>query len=562
MEYLNKITFECFSATKTLSMPNTRNSDKKGKSSKSEKNSVSNKASCQNKMDNFLTKASMDTDTVSRATVEKTTASTVSVDTTVQTLKFPSQTSPPSRAEIEVSTAIGEATTVSSESTNNGDSTVQAIESPSQASTDPDKINVEVTDMASVQTVLGQILKAVKPISNMSCQINNLVSDVRKFEKSLSEQSNRMDNLETRVGFNDQGIKDLDEKVENIVKNQATKDHLTAMELAFAKDNAGLRKHISKLEEYSRRNNLIFHGIHEKDNEQCEDEIKSFLVDKLDIVDAHTRIIINKAHRIGPKKAGPPRPIIVQFIYSAQVSEVFSKKMSLKEYISDTSSQKQKKSAFFITRDFPDDIVRTRKQLQQVLKIAKKIDPTSHLSKDKLIFNKKAHSLADCYKSEVLKVEQIGSLHHIDSVLFHGRFCPLSNFFPSKLLLGEKYFQSVEQYFQYQKARFCGDWSVAYQIMHATDPVEMKKLGDSLGNDCWPKDIQIKEMKTALIAKFTQNQHPAKFLRDTGNKTIIECNKFDSFWGNGRSLYDKRAVKGTGENRLGAILEDVRACLY
>ena len=524
-------------------MPNTRNSQKSGQIPKSKKSEKSNKDSCQSKMDTFVHTSTKDTNTLDKVVDETTivhSSSSLSIAATDQAMETTLSTSPSIAAT---------------------DQAMETTLSTSTAALDGIE-NVEVTDITALQTVLGQILKAVKPIGNMSSKINELVSDVRNFEKSLSDQKNRIDALESSVNFNDHTLREIKARTEVIEENQVTKDQMAAFELAYAKENAELRKHIIKLEEYSRRNNLIFHGIPEKENERCEDDIKSFLVEKLGIADAQSRIIINKAHRIGQRKAIVTRPIIVQFIYSAQVFEVFSKRMSLKHHATTSTSIANKtKSSLFITRDFPDDVVRTRKQLQQVLKVAKRIDPTSHLSKDKMIFNNKAHTLADCYKSEPLKVEQLGSVHQMESVLFHGRFCPLSNFFPSKFHLDGNYYDCVEQYFQHQKAKFCGAWSIAYQIMHVADPVDMKKLGDSLGKDCWPKEIQMMEMKKALTAKFSQNHNLAKFLLDTGSKTIVECNKFHSFWGNGRSLYDKGALKGTGENKLGITLEEIRAGL-
>ena len=114
-----------------------------------------------------------------------------------------------------------------------------------------------------------------------------------------------------------------------------------------------------------------------------------------------------------------------------------------------------------------------------MLKVAKKIEPTSHLSKAKRIFNNKANTLADCYKSEALRVEQLGSVHHMESVWMEIIMIVWNNF-------------------QHQKAKYCGARSIAYQIMHAADPVDMKKLGDSLAKDCWPKEIQMMETKKSL----------------------------------------------------------------
>ena len=66
------------------------------------------------------------------------------------------------------------------------------------------------------------------------------------------------------------------------------------------------------------------------------------------------------------------------------------------------------------------------------------------------------------------------------------------------------------------------------------------------------------------MAKFTQNEELAKFLKNTGDKDIGKANKFDQFWGTGVSLWDNEAgKKGTwkGDNHLGKLLMDVRSSL-
>ena len=74
------------------------------------------------------------------------------------------------------------------------------------------------------------------------------------------------------------------------------------------------------------------------------------------------------------------------------------------------------------------------------------------------------------------------------------------------------------------------------------------------------KDWQTKKcsMKRALREKFKQKTKLGGLLRDTGKKTLIECNKYDSYWGNGRHIYDRNARHGIGQNRLGKLLEEVR----
>ena len=54
---------------------------------------------------------------------------------------------------------------------------------------------------------------------------------------------------------------------------------------------------------------MLFHGIPEGKNENCETLVKQFVADKLDIDQA---ITIDRAHRLGKPK-GRVRPIVVKF---------------------------------------------------------------------------------------------------------------------------------------------------------------------------------------------------------------------------------------------------------
>ena len=46
-------------------------------------------------------------------------------------------------------------------------------------------------------------------------------------------------------------------------------------------------------------------------------------------------------------------------------------------------------------------------------------------------------------------------------------------------------------------------------------------------------------MKKGLAAKFTQNSDLNQYLKQTGNKVLIEANHTDYYWGAGLSLQDK-----------------------
>ena len=67
-------------------------------------------------------------------------------------------------------------------------------------------------------------------------------------------------------------------------------------------------------ENQSRRNNLRINGIKEGKNgtwEECEERVNCFLEEKLDM--GTSEIWIERAHRVGEKKRGQERQIVVQF---------------------------------------------------------------------------------------------------------------------------------------------------------------------------------------------------------------------------------------------------------
>lgn len=81
------------------------------------------------------------------------------------------------------------------------------------------------------------------------------------------------------------------------------------------------------------------------------------------------------------------------------------------------------------------------------------------------------------------------------------------------------------------------------------------RLGRSRAQPLRPDWEQVKDdlMKTALLAKFRQNDDIRRILLSTGDAHLIEHTKNDSYWGDGGD--------GTGKNKLGLLLMEVREIL-
>jgi ribA/ribD-fused uncharacterized protein len=127
----------------------------------------------------------------------------------------------------------------------------------------------------------------------------------------------------------------------------------------------------------------------------------------------------------------------------------------------------------------------------------------------------------------------------------------LSNFYPAPFLLEGKIWASVEHYFQAQK--FPTDPSLQERIHLASTPQSAKRLGRTKSEHFRRDWNEQREyfMEKALEAKFAQNPALQNILKSTYPLHLIEHNPYDSYWGSGK--------QGTGQNRMGALLEKLRA---
>lgn len=130
-------------------------------------------------------------------------------------------------------------------------------------------------------------------------------------------------------------------------------------------------------------------------------------------------------------------------------------------------------------------------------------------------------------------------------------YSEFSNFHSSPFTLKGKEWPTVEHYFQAEK--FTEDSELQERIRLSVSPAAAKKLGRTRTPHFRSNWEAVKEgvMLEGLRAKFTQNMELGKLLKSTGSVPLKEKAFWDSFWGTGRT--------GTGKNRMGVLLEKVRA---
>ena len=133
-------------------------------------------------------------------------------------------------------------------------------------------------------------------------------------------------------------------------------------------------------------------------------------------------------------------------------------------------------------------------------------------------------------------------------IRYFGYKHPFSNFYESKFRIGDIIYPTVEHYYQCKKT---DDPDESFYIMMAKTPKEAKKLGGYVEYLKYDWDIQKNVyMYKGIKAKFSQNEEMKNILLRTGDKTLIENNIWDNYWGCGKN--------GKGRNMAGKILMKVR----
>ena len=326
-----------------------------------------------------------------------------------------------------------------------------------------------------------------------------------------------------------------------------------------------IRTQTNSMETYSRRDNLLFHGIRQPTNESdfsCAKSIRKFLVNQLQMSEEEASSVqFVRCHRLNEhNKRSEIKPIIARFKSYSDREMIWSKKSLLtnKEYA--------------INEDFPREIAYRRRKLLPVFSKARKLPgvdkKTVTLKSDILTISGKRYSVDTLNQLKgPLDMKIFNERSNDNRVVFGGMFSnfhPLSNYYSCPITFRKQKYYSVEHAYQHRKALFFGHEESANRILATREPSEAKRLsyevtGSRDQQRQW--DDQRIDLMTSLV-KAKCEQHPVveAELTATGNKLIAESGR-DRFYAIGLPITHKDilvADKWTGKSKLGEILMKVR----
>ena len=123
-----------------------------------------------------------------------------------------------------------------------------------------------------------------------------------------------------------------------------------------------LNEEILDLKTRSMKDNIVIYKLEESENEkpnEVKDKVAKFIKDNLHVDDA---ITIDRAHRLGAKKAGKSRSIVAKIASSDEKSKLFQAARNLKD------------TNYSISDQYPPEIDERRKRLVPIMKAKKEED--------------------------------------------------------------------------------------------------------------------------------------------------------------------------------------------
>ena len=230
---------------------------------------------------------------------------------------------------------------------------------------------------------MSQIKKSIPKIDSIEKTVNLINLKVSDLEAKFSSLETRVTEVEASCSFMDGEMdkhkSEMKAAQEEIGKLQSSCKTLEENYQTCLSSRRQLEEKVVDLESRSMRDNLMFYGIDEKQtDENCEDLVKEFLSNQLEIQDADN-ITFDRVHRVGNKSAKKPRPIVAKFHYYTEREKV--------RQTSYTLSEKLKQSNQGVGIQQPKSVRESRRALYQVMKEAKDNKQDAKFIRDKLYIN-------------------------------------------------------------------------------------------------------------------------------------------------------------------------------
>lgn len=431
-------------------------------------------------------------------------------------------------------------------------------------------LSANIPDRSSwAHHLVGDITSAFDKVTEKLTSINiSIISENEELKELITTVKEEILNSVSDVQTTAEDAKEQSAKNANdivLLQNQMQKlqRHCNVLE----EENVSLKSKSEQIELYSRRDNLVIHGVPDnknETNEQCISAARLFMKQQLEL-DHNTveNIRFVRCHRMGMMVniTSHPRPIIMRFYH-----------YDMRELVWRACPKLKGKKPYSMSEDFPQGMAERRRLLYIIYREAIRSNDyqTVKLNRDVLTINNNRYTVDNLHTlPKKINPATLSYKTNQESYVVGGIFSEynkLSNWSKSDFTFKDHDYISIEQGWQHRKALLAGDQISAHKIMCSTKPKSAKELGrnvkmTSVNRNKW--DAGREDLMLAMVrAKVSQNRDVKSALLDTGSKRIGESGVNDQFYTIGLKLTDNLVLdnkKWKTGNLMGKVYERVRS---
>lgn len=225
------------------------------------------------------------------------------------------------------------------------------------------------TTLKQMNDTLTSLTSRVITVESDVSQIKTRVSDM---ESSLQGTGNLFDEVKQKTDMLSINVDEV--KVKQVDLDEARKTTNRTVK-SIQDENASLQEKLLDMQCRSMKNNLVFTGLLEQRDENCEEKLRSFIYNEMNITH---RIEFGNVHRFSKRPTlenDPPRPIVARFLYYNDLVQV------------KRAGKYLRGKNFGVNEQFPMEIEQRRKQLYPIMKEEKRKKSKVVLVRDRLYVN-------------------------------------------------------------------------------------------------------------------------------------------------------------------------------
>ena len=204
---------------------------------------------------------------------------------------------------------------------------------------------------------MDTVLAKLQKLDSIENRLDNLFKAMSNIEEAVAGLDKEVQHLKEKVNNTNKTVKELEESVDF---NDEEIANLKRDPRASQNSIDDLSKQLLYQEHYSRRENLMFMGIAEKnitdeqtsqqEPENTKEIVYKFMEEEMQISNPRDSIAFQRIHRVGKPKDDGPRPIIARFLRYAD-----------REMVLHQARKTLKNKDFSVFEDIPKELYKLRK---------------------------------------------------------------------------------------------------------------------------------------------------------------------------------------------------------